>query len=181
MQVAPVHASAVHGLSMRFPFYAPAVRLCARWVHAHLFSDVLAHEAIELIVASLFVTPAPFAVPTSALAAFVRFLHLLATFPWQDEPMVVDLDDAMTPAQRQAAQAAFKQLRATAGGAADEGRALVLPTAYDASGTVWTARQPTVLMRARLVRYAKAALDTLQARSLDPSFVPAVLRDGNLA
>jgi hypothetical protein len=163
MQLAPVHASMVHGLSMRFPAYALSVRLCARWVHAHLFSAVLAHEAIELLVASLFDRPGAYAAPTSALAAFARFLHLVATHAWAEAALVVDLDGTLAPADRQAlAHAAQRSRPGTA--------TMLLPCAYDKNGVAWTRTQPSAVLLARLGAYARAAVETLHARALHADF-----------
>ena len=177
MQVAPLHASTVNGLSMRFPFFAPAVRLCLRWIHAHLFSGALAPEAVELLVASLFASPQPFAPPASSTAAFVRFLSLLATHNWAQQPVIVDLDGTMTAAERQTRLAAYERLHTTAALAAvtaESAQAMVLPCTYDVTGLAWTAHQPTVVLRSRLVQFARAALDTLTARALDASFTHLV-------
>ena len=49
------HAGMVASLASRFPHYAPACRLAARWAAAHLFSAYLPHEAVELLVAAAFI------------------------------------------------------------------------------------------------------------------------------
>ncbi|KAH0855121.1 hypothetical protein HID58_020476 [Brassica napus] len=53
------HAKMIYGLQAGFPTYAPVARLAKRWVSAHLFSGCLAEEAIELLVAHVFLTPLP--------------------------------------------------------------------------------------------------------------------------
>lgn len=52
-------------------------RLAKRWVAAHLFSALFAEEAIELVVAHLFVKPFPFSSPCSRIAGFLRFGFLV--------------------------------------------------------------------------------------------------------
>ncbi|WZZ76843.1 hypothetical protein YC2023_088213 [Brassica napus] len=66
------HASMINGLQSRFPIYAPVARLAKRWVSAHLFSGCLAEEAIELLVAHVFLTPLPLGVPCSRINGFLR-------------------------------------------------------------------------------------------------------------
>lgn len=48
-------------------------RLAKRWVSAHLFSNSLSEEAIELLVAHLFLKPFPFRPPSSRITGFLRF------------------------------------------------------------------------------------------------------------
>lgn len=49
-------------------------RLAKRWVSAHLFSSFLAEEAIELVVAYLFLKPFPFHAPCSRVTGFLRYI-----------------------------------------------------------------------------------------------------------
>lgn len=94
------HSSMVNGLQGRYPIYGPIVRwvrkissgnthwiipfqliysfaslwsLAKRWVASHLFSFFLAEEAVELLVAYLFVKPFPFYAPCSRIAGFLRY------------------------------------------------------------------------------------------------------------
>lgn len=86
----PFHAAVTRGLALAHRFFSPVVRLAKRWVHAHLFSNHVRAEAVELLVASLFTAPAPFSKPCSAVAGFLRFLLLLAHFPFDRQPLLVD-------------------------------------------------------------------------------------------
>ncbi|ESQ49452.1 hypothetical protein EUTSA_v100213920mg, partial [Eutrema salsugineum] len=70
------HASMISGLHSRLPIYASVARLAKRWFPAHLFSCCLAEEAIELLVAYVFLTPLPLGVPCSP------FFRLLADYDW---------------------------------------------------------------------------------------------------
>lgn len=104
----PFHAAVTRGLALAHRFFSPVVRLAKRWVHAHLFSNHLRAEAVELLVASLFTNPAPFTKPCSALAGFLRFLRLLAHFPFDRQPFLVDNVVArFTTAQTRAIWKAF--------------------------------------------------------------------------
>ncbi|KAF2579772.1 hypothetical protein F2Q68_00006088, partial [Brassica cretica] len=84
------HAKMIYGLQAGFPTYAPVARLAKRWVSAHLFSGCLAEEAIELLVAHVFLTPLPLGVPLSRFNGFLRFLRLLADYDWWSCPLIVD-------------------------------------------------------------------------------------------
>ena len=112
-----------HSLHQQFPAFGGGVRLCKRWVSSHLFSNHLADEAVELMVAYLFISPAPYTIPRWAvyedssgqfemsslsfplsisfsplpptstdMAVFVRFISLLTTFSWEEEPLVVNFN-----------------------------------------------------------------------------------------
>ncbi|XP_045792401.1 nucleolar protein 6-like [Trifolium pratense] len=65
------HASMINGLQSRYPIYGPVVRLAKRWAASHLFSACLVEEAIELLVAYLFLNPLPFDVPCSRITGFL--------------------------------------------------------------------------------------------------------------
>jgi hypothetical protein len=47
-------------------------RLAKRWAASHLFSACLVEEAIELLVAYLFLNPLPFDAPCSRITGFLR-------------------------------------------------------------------------------------------------------------
>ena len=47
----PEHASTLHGLHMKHPSLAGAVRLALRWLSAHMFLNHVEHEIVELLVA----------------------------------------------------------------------------------------------------------------------------------
>jgi U3 small nucleolar RNA-associated protein 22 len=48
-------------------------RLAKRWISTHLFSSFISEEAVELVVAYLFLKPFPFHAPASQVAGFLRY------------------------------------------------------------------------------------------------------------
>lgn len=56
-----------------------------------MLSGHVTDEAIELLVAYIFLHPGAYRVPVAAHIGFLRFLQLLATFDWIDEPLTIDL------------------------------------------------------------------------------------------
>lgn len=50
-------------LQQQFPSFGGGARLCKRWVSSHLLSNHVSDEAVELMVASLFTSPAPYVTP----------------------------------------------------------------------------------------------------------------------
>eukprot|EP00897_Mesotaenium_endlicherianum_P009718 jgi/Mesen1/8775/ME000524S08069 len=99
-----VHSSTLHGLQGMQPLYGPVTRLAKRWVACHMLGGVVGEEALELLTAHLFTRPAPFAVPRSRIAGFLRFLTLLSTHDWATSPLVVDVNDDLSAANYQAIQ-----------------------------------------------------------------------------
>ncbi|XP_031476888.1 uncharacterized protein LOC116248304 isoform X2 [Nymphaea colorata] len=90
------HSSMLNGLQGRYPIYGPVVRLAKRWVASHLFSNVLKEEAVELLVAYLFLKPFPFYAPFSRVAGFLRFLRLLSEYDWAHTPLIIDVNGDLT-------------------------------------------------------------------------------------
>ncbi len=68
----PLVRSWHHGLVQRVAggnaAYAPACRLAKRWVAAHLLSNHVRDEAVELLVAAAFAAPGPLGPPGSRVA-----------------------------------------------------------------------------------------------------------------
>ena len=60
-------------------------------IDAHMLSDHVPEPAVELLVASVFLHPGPYAPPVSVHVGFLRFLRLLARFDWLNEPLIVNL------------------------------------------------------------------------------------------
>lgn len=52
-------------------------RVAKRWAASHLFSACLVEEAVELLVAYLFLKPLPFNVPCSRVTGFLRLSSVL--------------------------------------------------------------------------------------------------------
>ncbi|KAG0485395.1 hypothetical protein HPP92_009474 [Vanilla planifolia] len=89
------HSSMINGLLGRYPSYGSVVRLAKRWVSSHLFSSFLEEEAIELLVAYLYLRPFSMLL-LHALLAFLRFLRLLSNYDWRFSPLIVDINEDFT-------------------------------------------------------------------------------------
>ncbi|KAL7985725.1 hypothetical protein Chor_013657 [Crotalus horridus] len=88
----PFLTSSLHGLQQQYPAFSGSCRLAKRWISAQMLSDSLAEEAVDLLAAFLFLSPAPFTAPSSPQVGFLRFLHLLASFDWKNSPLLVNLN-----------------------------------------------------------------------------------------
>ena len=81
-------------------------------MHTHMLSPHFYEEAVELIVAYLFIHPAPLDPPGSPLSGFLRyllyfyncriltdlcnrFLRLVSTHSWHLTPLIVNLDGSL--------------------------------------------------------------------------------------
>ena len=95
----PAHHKAIHTLHMTNSSYGATVRLCKKWLHTMMLSDAYTHEAIELLVASLYCEPTcrPYGPPNAPMSGFLRFLHLLSTHDWSTDPLCVDPESSLVP------------------------------------------------------------------------------------
>ena len=158
------------------PAFEPAVRLAKRWVGAHLLSPHLSEHAVELLVAHCFASggrssdassaggggTAPTAVaspPASRLSGLLRFLQLLAEHPWRVQPLVVDPNGELAPAQRDTI--ARRHAAARAQGALPA--ALCLATPRDQAGGAWTAGRPNAVVLPRIAVLAQRSAAALEA------------------
>ncbi|XP_015283672.1 PREDICTED: nucleolar protein 6 [Gekko japonicus] len=88
----PFLTSTLHGLQQQHPAFGSTCRLAKRWVSAQMLNDSLSEECVDLLVASLFLCPAPYMAPSSPQVGFLHFLRLLATFDWKNSPLIVNLN-----------------------------------------------------------------------------------------
>lgn len=107
----PRHAALVRMLQAQRPAYGGAVRLARRWLAAHMFGDHLRTEAVELLVARVFLHPAPFQPPATPVVGFLRFLRLVASWDWAATPMLVNLGASATPVDVRTLQSRFDVVR----------------------------------------------------------------------
>lgn len=86
-----MHHSLIHSVHTRYPSASSVVRLAQRWVAAHMLSDMIPQEAIELLVAKIYtesstndnskLQPADMP-PSTVTAGFLKFLRLLHSHDW---------------------------------------------------------------------------------------------------
>lgn len=160
------HAGRMHGFSHRHTSYPMATRLAKLWVHSHMFSGYLADEIIELLVAHAYTNPRPFEEPHNHVAGFLRFLHLLSTFNWEETALVVDIDGEFDYDDHQHIQATYERLRSLQRAAKERGTkiketALYISTPSDKYGRL-TRHSPTPLIFKRVVAYAQQSYRILR-------------------
>ncbi|CAN1814116.1 Nucleolar protein 6, partial [Linum perenne] len=155
------HSSIINGVQRLYPAYGPVVRLAKRWVAAHLFSACLTDEAVELLVAHLFVNPLPFKAPSSRLTGFLRFLRLLAEYDWSFSALVVDINNDLSPSDKEEIEKNFLLSRkGYEGNMQNVSPAMFLATPYDKASVAWTSSLNTMELK-RLVAYARSSATLL--------------------
>lgn len=152
----PVHNTLIHSLNGQHNAYALTTRLSKRWIASQMLSDYFCDEAIELIVASMFLSPAPLEAPSSHYNGFLRFLNFLTKFDWQNEPLIVNLNDQLTIEDVGEVQERFGATRSQLPPA-------VIATPYDKEMSVWTKINPSKQILRRVSLLAAAALKLTEA------------------
>ncbi|CAI8588694.1 unnamed protein product [Vicia faba] len=157
------HASMINGLQSLYPIYGPVVRLAKRWAASHLFSACLVEEAIELLVAYLFLNPLPFEAPCSRITGFLRFLQLLSDYDWTFSPLVVDINNDLSQSDVKEINDNFLLQRKGQGeNGQNVGPVMFLATVYDKASEAWTGLSPSALELKRLVAYARSSANLLR-------------------
>ncbi|XP_026393536.1 nucleolar protein 6-like isoform X1 [Papaver somniferum] len=156
------HSSMINGLLGRYPVYGPVVRLAKRWISAHLFSSFVEEEAVELLVAYLFLRHLPFYAPSSRITGFLRFLRLLSNYDWTFSPLIVDINGDMTSKDEKEIYENFMTSRkAYEESPQNLDRSMFLATSYDKSSEAWTKYSPNSSELKRMVAYAKTGAELL--------------------
>ncbi|CAH0486794.1 unnamed protein product [Peronospora farinosa] len=153
------HASTVHALHTKNTSYGPTVRLVQRWVADKALSNVLPIEAVELIVADVFLTTVSTCTPHSVLSGFVRFLKRVASFDWQNVPFIVDLNSSLDDDKR---REILKRFEASTSSPSVH-PAMFIAADYEDMDCLssWTRFTPDKVVVQRLVCLAQASYDVL--------------------
>ncbi|KAI0474968.1 pre-rRNA processing protein utp22 [Xylariaceae sp. FL0804] len=164
----PLHNQTISTFCTRMPALSSSIRLTKHWFNSHRLSNYFEESLIELFVLQAFSNPYPFPVPTSGTAGFHRTLALLASWDWREEPLVVDVSDALSGSQRleiatrlQAWRKIDPHMNRTT---------LFVATPSDVSGLAWTSSGLPKVVAARMTSLARAAARAVRERGvrLDP-------------
>ncbi|KAK9165520.1 hypothetical protein Scep_000711 [Stephania cephalantha] len=156
------HSGMINGLQGIYPTFGPVVRLAKRWIASHLFSSFLAEEAIELLVAYLFLKPSPFPVPYSRITGYLRFLRLLSNYDWNFSPLIVDINNVLTVEDEKKINENFMLTRKVYKEKMQNVEpAMFLATAYDKASMAWTRVSPNASVLRRMMAYARSSADYL--------------------
>ncbi|KAG9488294.1 hypothetical protein GDO78_007867 [Eleutherodactylus coqui] len=158
----PHLTSTLHGLHQQLPAFGGTSRLAKRWISAQLLADTISEECVDLLVAYLFLHPAPFTAPSSSQVGFLRFLNLLASHDWKNSPIIVNLNGDLTDADLAEIQNDFMAARS-------ELPVMFIATPKDRKLSVWTKMKPTAQILQRLIILASESLITLEKQLMQPS------------
>ncbi|XP_068121202.1 nucleolar protein 6 [Hyperolius riggenbachi] len=154
--------STLHGLHQQLPAFGGTSRLAKRWISAQLLANSISEECVDLLVAHLFLHPAPFTTPSSPQVGFLRFLNLLASFDWKNCPLIVNLNNDLTDEEIKGIQDEFSAGRSQL-------PVMFIATPKDRKLSVWTKKQPTAQILQRLIVLAAESLPTLEKQLMEPS------------
>jgi U3 small nucleolar RNA-associated protein 22 len=89
-----INSELFYRLHMTYPSLGPASCLAKRWVSSHLLLDdsLMPEMCVELLMASIYLTPEPFQTPIQPQTAFLRFLQLLVKAPWKFSTVAIFQD-----------------------------------------------------------------------------------------
>ncbi|NWW10874.1 NOL6 protein, partial [Oreocharis arfaki] len=157
----PYLTSSLHGLQQQHPVFGSTSRLAKRWISAQLLSNSISEECVDLLVAFLFLHPAPFTPPSSPQVGFLRFLNLLATFDWKNNPLIVNLNTGLTDSDCTEIKNKFIAARSHL-------PVMFLATPKDQWSSMWTQERPSAQILQRLVLLASESLRALEEQLMDP-------------
>jgi hypothetical protein len=166
--VRPRQSVLMHALIEAHPSLGGAVRLARLWLRSQGLSTHLSQEATELLVAKAYVDPRPCVIPSTASTAFLRFLDLLVTFPWDTSPLLVDLGGEVASDDFMSLEARFRAVRASKASDGSPGGPpmyLVTPKLKAAGRwqAIWTRRIPSRAGIGHLISRANAARAALRS------------------
>lgn len=157
----PLLSSALHGLQQQHPAFSGVARLAKRWVRAQLLGEEFTDESLDLVAAFLFLHPEPFTPPSSPQVGFLRFLFLISTFDWKNNPLIVNLNSELSVEEQAEIRSGFLAARTQL-------PVMVIITPQDRKSSVWTQNGPTAQILQRLVVLAAEALPVLEKQLIDP-------------
>ncbi|XP_057214658.1 nucleolar protein 6 isoform X2 [Triplophysa rosa] len=158
----PYLTSTLHGLQQQHGCFGAVSRLSKRWLASQFLLEDIQEEPADLLVASLFLHSAPFDPPSSPQVGFLRFLYVLSTFDWRNNPLVVNLNQKLTAAD-------YAELKNDFVVSRESLPAMFIATPNDKTVSVWTKEAPSVQMLQHAVMLAAKSLQVVQAQLVDSS------------
>ncbi|CAL1685523.1 unnamed protein product [Lasius platythorax] len=148
----PKLSSALHGLHSQQPSFGPACCLAKRWLSAQLLDNThISEVVVELLMASVYLTPEPYKSAQMPQVAFLRFLEVIARAHWNTDPVIVNFNGEMTNEEISAVETLFNTTRASL-------PPLFISTPYDQQKSLWTKKAPSQLILNRMNVLAKESL-----------------------
>ncbi|CAL7937003.1 unnamed protein product [Xylocopa violacea] len=148
----PKLTSALHGLHAQQPSFGATCCLTKRWLSSQLLDNShIPDIAVELLVASMYLIPAPYKPPQMPQVAFLRVLEMFARAPWNTDPVIVNLNNEMSREEIIAVETLF-------GSSRDSLPPLFISTPYDQQRSLWTKKAPSIVILNRITMLARESL-----------------------
>ncbi|RHZ52197.1 hypothetical protein CDV55_103690 [Aspergillus turcosus] len=159
----PRLTQAIRTLCTRHPLLSPTVRLVKHWFNCHLFKGHVNDELVELFAVRVFTQSYPWDTPSSVMAGFLRTLHLLSRWDWQQEPLMIDLGGQLDQNAVEVIRTRFAAWRKI--DPAMNNVALFVASDIDTDGISWTQYEmPSKVVAARMSSLAKAAVKLMREK-----------------
>ncbi|EME40115.1 hypothetical protein DOTSEDRAFT_91388 [Dothistroma septosporum NZE10] len=163
----PAHTQAVARLCGRFSALSGSIRLTKHWFAAHLLSNHVADEVIELLAIRTFTQPWPWQAPASVQTGFLRTLFWISRWDWRAEPLIVDLSAGGGDLKQADIQTIVTNFEAWRKLDPLMNRvALFAASNVDRDGTAYTDGQPAKVVAGRMSALAKAACAEVTEKQL---------------
>lgn len=153
------HTFSMKALCSRFVALSSTIRIVKRWFSSHLLSPHVSEEFIELLCAYVFLESQPWQSPGSIMSGFTRVLHLLATWDYQHEPLILDIEGEMSVADRDTIRDNFNRLRAR--DPQMKHNSMFIASQKDLDGQRWSRDKPSKIIAARIQMLSRAATTQL--------------------
>ncbi|XP_056022983.1 nucleolar protein 6-like isoform X2 [Ostrea edulis] len=150
----PKLTSTLHGIQQLHASFSSTMRLAKRWLAAQLLTDFVADEAVEIIVAHLYLHSAPYTPPSTPMVGFQRFLYLVGYHDWKSNPLMVNFNNEFTAEDLKEIPSQFHKDRSSQ-------PLMFLSTPFDKHSSCWTKRSPSAPILQRLVLLAQKSLSML--------------------
>ncbi|KOC59379.1 Nucleolar protein 6, partial [Habropoda laboriosa] len=148
----PKLTSALRGLHSQQPSFGPACALTKRWLSAQLLDDShIPDIVVELLMASMYLTPSAYRPTSTPQVAFLRLLETFARGHWYTDPVIVNFNSEMSRKEILDVETLF-------GTARDSLPPLFISTPYDQQRSLWTRKAPSLLILNRITALAKVFL-----------------------
>ena len=162
----PRFTQAIRTLCTRFPLLSPTIRLVKHWFNSHLFTGHVNEELVELLTVRAFTQPYPWEAPSSIMPGFLRTLHFLSRWDWQQEPLIVDLGGELNQDVIETIRTRFSAWRSI--DPAMNAVVIFAASDIDTDGVTWTQYEaPPKVVAARMSTLAKAAMKLLREQGCD--------------
>ncbi|KAI1999712.1 U3 snoRNP protein [Ophidiomyces ophidiicola] len=163
------HTQAFQTLATRFPVLSSTIRVFKLWVNSHLLKGYFCDELLELLVCHVFLHPSPWSTPCTVANGLLRTLHLLANWNWQQEPLVLHIDDSLTHQDLNNISAKFTSWRKI--DPLMNTVSFFIASTLDHSGVIWSRQaKPPRVIALRLQSLAKAAMEVVKQQGIDLRF-----------